>query len=502
MRDVPWGARRGLGGAFHPPGRVCLLLAAFVLTLQCLPVCVAAPDSAEESPKRASADDGFDPNAFKPADLYLKRSFEENGRWIDEVVVPGRPPATYRAPAAPVPRARPLEGVNVLTDVPAFDWSYGCSATAAAMMMGYYDNGPYTAMYSGPANGGVCPMTNAVWGAGECPLSATHMGYDALAARGHVDDYWIEYGDPGPDPYIVNGWPEHTHADCTGDFMGTNQSAKQNSDGSTTFFFYTDGSPLYDYTGCEPDQRDGCHGLRLFVESRGYAVTTNFSQYIYGYRGNKQGFTYEQFQQEIDAGRPVMIHVTGHSMVGFGYDTSTDIVYIHDTWDHLDHQMTWGQPYSGLQHYAVTVLRVEEVATLGVSVTPATFGFGFVDPGATADSAGQPLVVTNTGNVAEDIGIRIKDEDDRDEWTAGTPAQNVYRLSTRLAETMGVFGAQDVLATALQWCDGAKFGGGGCNMAAGSTVNQWFQFEAPTSVTGEHARGQHSITVEVSCRQH
>ena len=67
-------------------------------------------------------------------------------------------------------------------------------------------------------------------------------------------------------------------------------------------------------------RRDGCHGMRLFAESRGYSVVTNFSQYIYGYDGNTQGFTFDNFKAEIDAGRPVLIQLEGHTMLGYGYN--------------------------------------------------------------------------------------------------------------------------------------------------------------------------------------
>ena len=138
--------------------------------------------------------------------------------------------------------------------------------------------------------------------------------------------------------------------------------------------------------------------------------------------------------------------------------------------------------------------------TLGVSVTPSTFDFGIVAPGTTHTNDGAPLTVQNTGEAAEDIGIRIRIEDDRGEWTVGTPATNVYELSSRLAAAVGTFTAEDVLTTAVQWCDGIKFGGGGNDMAAAATINQWFEFKAPTAVAGAHAAGQHTMTVEVSCR--
>jgi hypothetical protein len=293
------------------------------------------------------------------AEKYKKRTFEEYGRLIDEIVVPERPPKDHREPAVEIQEAA---GDVTLPNAPAFDWSYGCSATAAAMMMGFYDRQGYSSMYSGPGNGGVCPLTNAVWGPGECPLSATHIGIDGRAVRGNVDDYWIATYDPGPDPYILNGWPEHASSDCTADFMGTSQSKYGNIDGGTTFFYYTDGSPLYDYVSQDPAWLDGCHGLRLFVASRGYTVTENFSQYIFGYDGLSMGFTFQDYMSEIDAGRPVIIHVAGHSMLGFGYNPAGSIIYLHDTWDYYDHAMTWGGSYSGMEHYGVTVLRLTPIA--------------------------------------------------------------------------------------------------------------------------------------------
>lgn len=160
----------------------------------------------------------------------------DDGTEIDKIIVPGRPPENYRAEVVAIPKSTEAGTVKVLLNVPAFDWSYGCSATSAAMIAGYYDNKGYSNMYTGPTNGGVVPMDNSVWGEGECPLSATHVGYDDRSVRGHVGDYWIEIDNEGPDPWIINGWTEHIQGDCTADYMGTNQSAFKNSDGSTSFF--------------------------------------------------------------------------------------------------------------------------------------------------------------------------------------------------------------------------------------------------------------------------
>jgi len=228
-------------------------------------------------------------------------------------------------------------------------------------------------MYTGPANWGFMPMDNSSWGTvvingetrDQCPLSATRNTVDGRTTRGHVDDYWVQYGSTANDPYIVNGWTQHTYSDCTGDFMGTNQSALGSSDGSTTFTYYVDGSPIYNYTGGEPGYIDGCHGFRDFYESRGYTVMQNYSQYIYGWQGNILGFTFDQFKQEIDNGRPVLIHVEGHTMLGYGYDDAGSLVYIHDTWDYSSHTMVWGGAYSGMAHYGVTVVQLAP-STVGI----------------------------------------------------------------------------------------------------------------------------------------
>ena len=309
------------------------------------------------------ADDGASP----PNPYIVDTVVDKDGREIDIVICP-LPPPDIMVKAAMVPEPDVFAGTNSLGNVPAFDWCYGCSATSAAMMAGYYDNNGYSNMYAGPSNGGVCPLNNeTAWTSGECPLSATQQGYDELGVRGHVDDYWFS-DDSSIDPYY-GSWTEHTYADCTGDFMGTNQYHNwHNIDGGTTFFFSEDNSPVYDYNDCEtetPPRRDGCHGLRLFMESRGYTVSSNYNQYIYGYNSIPDGFTFNDYKAQIDAGRVVLIQVRGHTMLGIGYN-DPDTIYLHDTWDHDTHPMQWGGIYlydgKPLQHYGVTVIELQPIA--------------------------------------------------------------------------------------------------------------------------------------------
>lgn len=297
----------------------------------------------------------------------------ENGKIIEVVIIPASPPPeNYRGEAVELPALNVALGITVIPEVPAFNWCYGCTATSAAMAMGYYDRMGYPNMYIGPSNGGVCPLNNETYWPnasstiGECPLSVTHAGKDGRVIRGHVDDYWIAVDNLGPDPFVVNGWPEHAQGECTGDYMGTSQSKFNNPDGYAWITYYHNGDPLYDRPDFYDDgklRRDACHGLRLFVESRGYSVDSNYSQYIKGWPGTDpgKGFTFADFQAEIDAGYPVIILLVGHSMLGFGYNRSANMIYIHDTWDHSDHQMAWGGSYGGRPHQGVTVCRLAEV---------------------------------------------------------------------------------------------------------------------------------------------
>lgn len=303
-----------------------------------------------------------------------------DGMSVDKITIngPPTPPPGAVRPVAVNPGKNPSRG-DVCLVCPAFNWCFGCSATSAAMIAGYYDRTTYPYyypnMYAGPTNGGVMPLDNSAWpdwndgyaNRHQCPLSATHYGLDERWTRGNVDDYWVKYGHSGPDPFVTNGWAEHTWEDCTTDFMKTNQAAVSNVDGGTTFYNYTSGAPLSasQMEGHGIDHIDGGYGFMQFYESRGYTVETMYNQYIRGEGSNPNlGFTYDQYKAEIDAGHPVMIHVEGHTMVGVGYDDSTsDKMYIHDTWDYSTHEMIWGGTYSNppMAHYGITIVRLEEL---------------------------------------------------------------------------------------------------------------------------------------------
>jgi hypothetical protein len=326
------------------------------------------------------------------------------------------------------------ESAVILNDVPTSQWTYGCTATSAGMLFGYYDRTGYPNMYTGPTNGGVCPLTDLGQGEptnplypipGSCYIIATENGLDGISSNAHADDYWISYGSAGPDPWEGN-WPEHTWGLCTADFLGTNQwkwdyssfpgtdgVKDTNTDGSTTYWTTGDGSKLYDFypgpaygtptTSC-------CHGMRLFAESRGYTVEANYNQLTDNQ--NPNGFNFTEFQAEIDAKRPVLIHVTGHTMVGVGYDAETNEIYIHDTWDNIVHSMPWGGSYSGRTLRAVTVIHLAPpteysltiCSTSGGNVTTPGEGIFTYDDGTVVDLVAAPDAGYRFLNWTGDVG--------------------------------------------------------------------------------------------------
>ncbi len=251
----------------------------------------------------------------------------------------------------------------MLTGVPTFEWVFGCSAVSAAMISGYYDGHGFPNMYSGPTNGGVAPLTDSAWGTWSDgtdiypnnPLIASKLGVDGRTSRGSIDDYWIKYNSKIRDPYISGGWAQHTWSDAVGDYMKTSQSAYGNADASTSFYHYSNATPLT----CAVIQannlvEDGTLGFSQFFTARGYALDECYYQGTDNiYSG---GFSLAQYRARIDAGQPVMIHVVGHTMVGVGYDSDSNLIYIHDTWDHLVHSMTWGGSYSGMGMQAVSIV--------------------------------------------------------------------------------------------------------------------------------------------------
>jgi hypothetical protein len=292
----------------------------------------------------------------------------ENGLSVDEVIIngPPTPPPGYDLERTPVDLPESEGALKTLT-VPAFNWVFGCSAVSGAMIAGYYDRNGYPNMYTGPTDGGVMPLNNSSWPTWSdgfdtypnLPLAASHNGVDGRTTKGSIDDYWYKYTSE-QDPYVTGAWTQHAWGDAIGDYMKTSHYATYgNTDGSTTFYNWTSSAnklTCADMVTNAIHTKDGTYGRKLFYEARGYTVTDCYSQKtdntITG------GFSFANFKAEIDANRPVMINIEGHTIVGVGYDDSSNTVYIHDTWDYSNHTMTWGGSYSGMGMLSVSIVNL------------------------------------------------------------------------------------------------------------------------------------------------
>lgn len=317
----------------------------------------------------------------------IERFTLDDGTMLEKNIIngPPEPPPGYED--ARTASIQPLPSRGVITNFPSYDWVFGCSAVSGAMIAAYYDNNGYPDMYTGPTNGGVMPLTDTSWITWydgydiypNNPLIASKNGVDGRSIKGSIDDYWVRYNSAASDPYITGGWPQHTWSDAIGDYMKTSQSAYSNVDGSTAFYNWISSSdPLTctDMVNQGIDDEDGTYGRKLFYEARGYSVGDCYNQKT---DNNGGGFTLSDFQEEIDAGHPVLLNLAGHSIVGYGYNGST--IYIRDTWDNNTsnvYTMTWGGSYDGMALQSVSVVRLVPLAAppsppTGVSASDGTY---------------------------------------------------------------------------------------------------------------------------------
>jgi hypothetical protein len=327
-----------------------------------------------------------------PGDYYsVNKVTLADGSAIEELIINGPPvpPPGFEIQRQAVSQSETLSsaGINILQKVPAFNWEFGCSAVSGAMIAGYYDNNGYPSIYTGPTNGGVMPMDNTSWPTWwdgyaaylypSNPLIASKLGLDGRSTRGSIDDYWVQYGSSAADPYITGGWTQHTWGDAIGDYMLTSQSAYNLGDAYTRFYdnWSNPAAPLTCASLEAAGYVDGTVGRKQFYQAKGYSITDCYNQFTDNqYSG---GFSFAQYKAEIDAGRPVMINLAGHTIVGVGY-ADPDTIYIHDTWDNLTHAMTWGGSYSGMVMVAVSIVNLAPANYSILHVTKTGTGSGTV----------------------------------------------------------------------------------------------------------------------------
>ena len=255
-----------------------------------------------------------------------------------------------------------------LTGVSTYDWWYGCSPTSVGMLLGWYDRNGYSNLVPG---GDAETSTFGNPGA---------LVNSAIASSGHINDFYSGLSPSAGYELIGDDVSQPWHSfNCLADFMGTSQDAYGNVNGGTSFWSFNDNSPLaasdlYFY-GPDYYDSDGMYGIGEYIAYAGYDTPVLYTQRIYGYGGILAGFTYDQYKDEIDAGRGVLIQVEGHTMYGYGYIDGTSTIKVYDTWAPAGQNpgtMTWGGSYSGMQQWGVVAITVvpepATIALLGLGV--------------------------------------------------------------------------------------------------------------------------------------
>ncbi len=253
-----------------------------------------------------------------------------------------------------------------LSEVPDYQWHAGCFGTATGNLIGFWDRHGFSDFYKGPTNKGLAPLNSNASNAGINALWASEKGVDGRPKDrpGHMDDYYVEYEDPSPDPFVLSRRTEHT-PDCIGDFIGLNQDKWRelngecdgNIDGYSFVFWDNSGRKRLNFTPRSEDGNavpDVQSGLRTWAEFCGYAADS-FTQ-LSDFNPSvplRTGFSFQDLKAEIDSGYPVLLFMqdftrfdrtvrgrahanpTIHGMLAYGYtisDEGTPFVRYRTSW--------------------------------------------------------------------------------------------------------------------------------------------------------------------------
>lgn len=130
------------------------------------------------------------------------------------------------------------------------------------------------------------------------------------------------------------------------------------------------------------------------------------------------------------------------------------------------------------------------IQNLSLNLSSNTWALGTVVAGSTTQmTEANDITASNDGNVDEDFTLKLTNPAS---WTAAAaPGADIYVLSGLFCDSAdapgsGDFGADDILTTSTQTATAAVFGyaGGtddGASVSAGSSVDLWLEFIAPTS---------------------
>ncbi len=246
----------------------------------------------------------------------------------------------------------------VINNVPPYLWQHGCGPTALGMLVGFYDRTGFSDLIDGDA------------------ASQSDNVNNAIANSAHYDDYSLPidyYPDLYQDKSELGG--AHT-SDCIGDFMETSWSSESNRYGWSW-------------------------SSKVSVAFESYVSMKNSSYFLNSSYEYFSPNSWDIFVNEINSNRPVILLVdtdgdgsTDHFVTAIGYDVSTYMYAIYDTWDSDVHWFQWRGLSDGNTWgiYGFNILRINTVNTgfdISVIVNPSVggvvTGVGYFENGQTAN---------------------------------------------------------------------------------------------------------------------
>ena len=268
-------------------------------------------------------------------------------------------------------------GTDVLLPnvMPQAEYMYGCTPTALGMLLGYYDLYGYNDKdFSNLIEGDIDIYSRGTDGSMYNMNAFDTVLGNFIASEDYVYRFFSRedlsvitgvgcsnsYRETTPTeelPYsFVNGGTTFDTSvwNCLADYIGTGQYWR-GQDNLSTALSYSTLEDIINSTSTRTFTGDGytrtidykyttlLYGLYLYVQSRGYELNTE-STGTYATDTNGGDFTFEDYMREIDAGRPVLISITDHSMVGYGYNAKTKEIIFDDDYA-ADQRMVWGESY-------------------------------------------------------------------------------------------------------------------------------------------------------------
>ena len=284
---------------------------------------------------------------------------------------------------------RPGGDVLLANTMPQAEYMYGCTPTAAAMLLGYYDLYGYLGEdMSNLIDGNVALRSRGTDGnAYDMDAFDTVLGR-ATASREYVYRFYSRNDIPTT-PEQEYGYSFESDGvtlktdewNCLADYLGTGQYWRGNENLST-MITYGSLEDIYRYDYNVP-YRDGDNswsvryiytsmlvGLDMYVQSRGYAMDYEITG-VYEVDCAGGSFTFNDYKKEIDSGRPVLISIEGHSMIGYGYNASTWEIIFDDCYE-ADRRMVW----DGTYYYSGAERKLQSITVIGFTMnSPADLSF-------------------------------------------------------------------------------------------------------------------------------